>query len=116
MVAGSAKGSDCVKNTAQVFCEGSIQKYVLKIPAHDPDPADRPPSKGFVLIPNPRPNLSGEPGRRMGLLASCGARLLSSLRFKSPIWLRVIRATVSLLRMRALSSLPPFRIMRMNFI
>jgi len=34
----------------------------LKMPSHASDPAARPPSTARLLIPNPHPNLSGEPG------------------------------------------------------
>src|SRR5262249_18697610 len=80
----SLNGSVCISTTPQVFPETSIQKNVLKMPSHASDPAARPPSTARLLIPNPHPNLSGEPGKRTGFLLNCGIVLLNSPQILPP--------------------------------
>jgi hypothetical protein len=49
---------------------GIHPKKVLYIPPQASEPTERPPSTGLVLIANPSPNLSNEPGMRTGSFAN----------------------------------------------
>jgi hypothetical protein len=62
---------------------------------------------GFGVDSESQPKLVQRTGDRLGSLANWGMKLLRSTSVKSPIWLRLISATVSDCKIRLLPSFPP---------